>query len=145
MNDFSDPIIDIDKNITMHFKWREALWHQVWQSYIFPNDDQRYHIIQVALKLEAIRKVFHGKPIKIRSWLRQPVYNFSIGGAPHSMHMKGGAVDFTVQDVSPSMVRETLKDKLELLGIRMERLHVTATWTHIDIREPGPSGRYFVP
>jgi len=78
---------------------------------------------------------------------RSPQYNIEqkillpTGMDVHAMNL---ACDF---DASPNLtiqqVKDILEPQLETLGIRMER--GTTTWVHVDLRQPGPSGRYFTP
>jgi hypothetical protein len=78
---------------------------------------------------------------------RSPQYNIEqkillpTGMDVHAMNL---ACDF---DCNSTMSIDDVKSKLEpllaQLGIRMER--GTTSWIHVDLRQPGPSGRYFTP
>jgi Peptidase M15 len=129
------------------FRWREALWLPKWGVHVFPTELQFQNIIRTAQKLDIIRNRFQ-KPIQITSWLRPANYNqwpqpYGISGSKMSSHIDGLAVDFIVSTVGSDKVREDLRPELERLGIRMESLDTAHV--HIDLRQPGGSGRFFIP
>jgi hypothetical protein len=63
------------------------------------------------------------------------------GADVHSMSV---ACDFDANDtMSIQDIKDKLEPMLEQLQIRMER--GTTSWVHVDLRAPGPSGRYFTP
>ena len=53
---------------------------------------------------------FGGKVIHVNSWCRCPTHNKRVGGAEHSLHMRGWAVDITVRGISPYAAWRVLKD-----------------------------------
>jgi len=124
------------------FKWSEALWLNSWGFHAVPNKDVARNILRVCSKLDQVRSYF-GKPIIITSWWRPEPYNLEIGGAKRSAHMNGCAVDFIVQNMDSCHVRRVLKPLLESLNIRIESL--PTPHIHMDIMDPGASGRYFNP
>jgi hypothetical protein len=127
---------------SVHFRWKEAIYCKEWRVCVFPSDDQVKEIIKVASIMDSIRNSF-GKPVVIHSWLRPPVYNKLINGAPQSWHMKGGAVDFSITTLNCDEVRASLVKLLDHLNIRMERLD-GSNWIHIDTRPiPYDGNRYF--
>lgn len=135
--------IDLDYNITKHFKWREFLFCPQWDCHVFPeNEIQKQNIIKVCMVLENIRSILNS-PLKVTSGLRPSVYNELIGGAPNSYHTKGMACDFVPTKVSVHKARIALIEFLPDLGCRMEK-H-SGGWIHIDTAKPGAGGRYFKP
>lgn len=126
-----------------NFEWHEALWLPTWQVAVFPTNDVKRNIEDFAQIMEQIRGIF-GQPITVHSWYRPPIYNREIGGAGRSAHMEGIAVDFSVYGFSCDYVRSHLLPHLDGLNIRMEK-KPGSDWVHVDSRDPGPSGRYFVP
>lgn len=128
---------------TSHFKWAEALFLEKLGFHAFPQQDIVKNILRIAWKMQMIRDEF-GRPIKVHSWYRPKKYNEMIKGSEKSAHIDGLAVDFSVEGLDCDEVRERLEPKLEEWKIRMERMP-GANWVHIDVREPGPSGRYFKP
>lgn len=130
------------------FKWHEALWLPKWGIYAYPTEDQAQNIIRSCEKLQVIRNRL-GKPLEVTSWLRPENYNawgnpYGVAGAKFSSHTTGMAVDFKALTMTPDDVRALLLPELERLKIRMENL-AGSSWIHIDIRDPGGGGRYFVP
>lgn len=93
--------------------------------------------------MERIRELVGGL-IHVHSWLRPELYNELVGGANESAHITGCAVDFHASNMNCDKVRERLEKHLIPLGIRMEK-NPGSSWVHIDIRPPGPSGRFFSP
>lgn len=143
--------LDLGETIpgTTHFRWKEFLWLPQWKEHIFPREDVRDNIQKTARKLQDVRNII-GCPLRITSGYRPAAYNKQIGGAPNSYHTKGLAVDFRPAPIDGELipcdlVRAILKDNLHDLGIRMERLPSGSPWVHIDLGEPGPTGRYFRP
>jgi zinc D-Ala-D-Ala carboxypeptidase len=126
-----DNLIDGSK----FFRWREFLFCPQWGSYVFPTPGQLSNLKKLALVMDEIRILF-GKPIVVTSGLRPSKYNDLIRGARGSAHIEGKACDFQIVSVLPSDVQSELARRLDHLKIRMERN--TGSWTHIDIRNPGP-------
>lgn len=126
-----------------HFTWHEALWLPTWSFHAHPPDHVKRNIEDIGRSLEYIRYIF-GKMIFVTSWYRPTPYNSFIGGAKHSAHIEGSAVDFVVDNMSCDAVRERLVEELEGLEVRMEDLP-GSVWVHIDNRHPGDGKRYFKP
>lgn len=149
----SDYIPSLNKPISDDYRflppsfwtWGQALYQERWGIHIFPTESQAHNIMLVAHKLMLIQQYFPLGIIKPVSWLRSRPYNVLIGGASQSAHIDGAAVDFIVDGAEAWRIRERLEGELEILNIRMERLPKNANWIHIDLREPGLSGRYFNP
>lgn len=72
---------------------------------------------RVAELMERIRQFFGNLPITVNSWYRTPEWNRQCGGAKNSLHMRGMAVDFTVQGLKPSEVYNRLSKVTKELGI----------------------------
>ena len=138
-------VVELEGNITENFKWKEALFLYHWNIHVFPTPEEIGNILKTAEKLEKVRRLLGNRPIKVNSWLRPVRYNAHIGGANKSAHIEGLAVDFKIEGVHSNVLRGQLKNHLDELGIRMEKLGPFDNWVHIDLKEPGPSGRYFNP
>jgi len=143
--------VDINDRIpgSVNFKWAEALWLPCWQIYCYPSDAQAQEIIRLAQVMDSVRNRCGAKPVNVTSWLRPLNYNqwptpYGVSGAKQSAHCLGQAVDFTIATKTSNEVREILRPELERLKIRMENLP-GSHWVHIDRREPGGGGRYFIP
>lgn len=132
-------------NITVNFSWKEALFLPSWNRIANPSDglteEIKGNLIKVFLVLEDIRLLYN-KPITIHCAYRPLAYNIQIGGATHSAHIEGKAIDFSISNVTCNNVRTKLMPMLDKLNIRMENLP-NSNWVHIDIRNTSP--RYFKP
>jgi len=128
-----------------HFYWGEFLHLTSWGFAAFPDREQYHNLIKVAGVMDEIRAILGNEPIRVTSGLRPKPYNKLIGGSHFSRHMRGMACDFVHSTMSADLVREALLPYLDDLNIRMENLP-GASWTHIDISQPGLHGRrYFKP
>lgn len=147
---FSRKNINLSDRIanSIAFKWYEALWCEKWGIYAFPESDEVHsNIEKTARTMDKIRNIV-GLPIRVTSWYRPKNYNqwggaYGVGGAKTSVHMQGLAVDFQVTTKTADQIRALLLPELESLNIRMENLP-SSSWVHIDLREPGGGGRFFV-
>lgn len=147
--------IDLNTNIpgTVNFYWKEALWVPKWKIHVYPTNIQIKNIMQLAYPLQLIRG-FLGRAIITISWLRPDVYNEqlkSIWGydtASESAHKTGEACDFYVKGYEGpggcDLVRRRLEPELSYFDIRLER-NPGSNWVHIDVKQPGKTGRYFIP
>lgn len=77
--------------------------------------------------LQKIRDHF-GKPVKISSAYRCPIYNAAVGGTSGSKHMSGQAADIKIEGVSPLEIAK-YAESIGCLGIG----HYD-TFVHIDTR-----------
>jgi len=137
-------MIDLTARITKNFTWSEAIYLPTWGIHAFPTPKLRDEIIATAMKMEEIRKLLNNRPIIVHSWWRPEKYNEDIGGARHSAHIDGLAVDWHVHGLTCDKARKHLRNHLEGLNIRMEA-NEGLDWLHCDRRAPGPGGRYFKP
>jgi uncharacterized protein YcbK (DUF882 family) len=94
---------------------------------------------KLAENLQVLRD-YLGKPIKVNSGYRSPLYNIKIGGAKNSQHLFGKASDIVVDGYTPQQVF----DAIETLQARGEMaiggLKAYGAFTHYDIR--GHSARW---
>jgi hypothetical protein len=100
-----------------------------------PGVQELDNAIRLARLLERVR-VRLGKPLRITSWYRDPVYNRAVGGAARSLHITGTAADVQVAGVSP---REVARMVYEDTEAALTGVGVYGSFTHIDIR--GTLGR----
>lgn len=148
MIDWNDPKAKISQYFTVH----EATYLPSWQIHHKPSEYEKEEILKTAQVMDKIRE-YIGEPIHVNCWIRPTSvnnfdsvyhnknYNSAIGGATHSAHIEGKAVDFTVSKHTASNVRFLLQDKLEEFQIRME--NINGNWTHIDTREVPKGGKRF--
>jgi len=140
-------ICDLKAPITLerNFVWSEALLLREWGVHCFPvNENVKSNIIKTAERLEAIRRMLQCS-LLITSWYRPTMYNIEIGGARHSAHVQGLAVDFKPMGLDIQEAKKHLSYNLISLGIRMED-NGKGNWIHIDLIDPGIHGkRHFLP
>jgi hypothetical protein len=60
-----------------------------------PDPEALENLTRLAATLEQVRIALGGVPLAISSGYRSPALNQAVGGAPHSAHLRGLAVDFT--------------------------------------------------
>ena len=140
----------------MHFTLHSALFLPSWNVTHNPTQQELANLTSIFQKLELVRSFLGNNPINvhcaIRPILNNPTssyngqdYNLKCGGAPHSAHKVGLAVDFDVSGLSCDDVRSALLPKLEEWGLRMED-KPKSSWTHLDCAPVPPGGhRYFLP
>lgn len=126
-----------------YFRWKEVLYLNRWGIHVLPTDVQYLNLIKVCKKADLVR-AYLDTPMTITSALRPTKYNELIGGARFSHHKLGKALDFQCRKIKPDRIRELLEPVLDDFEIRMEDLP-GSSWVHIDIAEPGKTGRFFKP
>ena len=97
------------------------------------------NIIKLAGYMDEVREFLGDRPIGVTSWYRDPVTNAKIGGAIHSQHLVGNAVDFYV--VGEDVV--TTFNKLKRFH-NWGGLAVGNGFVHLDMR-PGATARWTYP
>lgn len=133
-----------------YFTWHEALWLPKYSCYHIPSDIEKENIIKTSLVMDKIREYLNS-PIIVHIWLRPILnnpnskfngqdYNILVGGAPHSAHKQGLAVDFHPVTMTCDEGRAKLISKLAEFNIRTEK--DATTWIHVDLFPPSPN-RYF--
>lgn len=136
-----------ESKIANYFTVKDALWLPTWGRMSLEKDGlgpiQKANLCVLFYKMDSVRNLF-GKPIVVHVSFRSKSYNKEIGGAQNSSHIQGMAVDFHVQGMDCDMARLAIVPKLEEWGMRCENLK-GSSWVHLDIRDPGPGGRYFIP
>jgi hypothetical protein len=71
-----------------------------------------------------------GKPLRINSAYRNAAYNRAIGGAPASIHMRGGALDLSGSPVTLRRILREMRDE----GLFKGGIGRYPTFTHVDVR-----------
>lgn len=143
-----------EDKVSEHFTVKEALWLNKWGRLATEADglttDIKFSICRTAAWMDEVREILN-KPVYVKSWLRPVEYNKEIGGAKHSMHMEGRAVDFWL-DVNGDekkdtedcdLTKEMLKNWLVKLELRMED-NRGGNWVHLDDKKP-LGARFFRP
>ena len=136
--------------ISNHFTWKEALYLPQYGRLAEDSDglnmEIRSNLCDLFNKMDAVRDFFN-KPISVHVAYRSPEYNKLVKGASKSCHLEGKAVDFHVVGLSCDEAKKLILDnnKLEEWSMRMENNGQGTTWIHLDLRSPGPGGRFFKP
>lgn len=133
--------------VSSHFSVKECLWLPSWGRMANEsdglNDEIKNNLIELCSKMDEVRN-FLDAPIKVHCTFRPVAYNKQIGGALHSQHSVGCAMDFDVGGDCDD-IRAILEPMLEQWGMRMEK-NIGGNWIHLDIGNIPPGGhRYFIP
>jgi uncharacterized protein YcbK (DUF882 family) len=84
---------------------------------------------------EAVRERCGGKPIRILSAYRSPAHNAKVGGATHSQHVEGRALDLQPPAGVPLRAFWIIvKDLARTLPLRGLGFYADAGFVHIDTR-----------
>ena len=136
--DWANPASKISK----YFKVKEALWLPQWNKLHVPTEDEKKNIIAMAEKMDLVRD-FIQFPITINCWMRPTEYNKLIGGAPHSMHIVGSAVDWTAGKDCDN-IRRLILPMLPVWKLRLED-KPGSNWLHVDNKDVADMHRFFKP
>ena len=129
--DWSNP----DSRISSHFTVHEALWLPSWSRMATEadglTDDIKANLVALFSKIDTIRD--KAGPLVVNCAYRPPAYNKLIGGAEHSAHILGKAVDFHAVNEDINSLKDIIvkNDLLESLNVRMESAKGAPTWCHI--------------
>lgn len=91
------------------------------------------NIIELIHNLQVIRDEVK-VPISITSGYRSPEHNAKVKGAKDSQHVKGTAVDFKVQGLTPKQVAVIVERLIKEGKIKQGGIGIYPSWVHYDIR-----------
>ena len=91
------------------------------------------NIIELIHNLQVIRDEVK-VPISITSGYRSPEHNAKVKGAKDSQHVKGTAVDFKVQGLTPKQVAPIVERLIKEGKIKQGGIGIYPSWVHYDIR-----------
>lgn len=91
------------------------------------------NIIELIHNLQVIRDEVK-VPISITSGYRSPEHNAKVKGAKDSQHVKGTAVDFKVQGLTPKQVAVIVERLIKEGKIKQGGVGIYPSWVHYDIR-----------
>lgn len=142
MLDWTDPTAKVSN----HFTVKECIWLPSWNRMANENDgldDTIKTNLETLCQAMDIVRDFLGKPINVHVTYRPEEYNKQIGGATHSAHVLGLAMDFDCGE-DCNETRAKLLPMLEQWNMRMENHN--GPWVHLDCN-PVPEGghRFFIP
>lgn len=126
--------------VTPHIKWSELACKDASRT-PYPEHWRVSRALPLAVEFERIRAAV-GKPVVVASAYRTKTYNASVGGARHSQHVQGRALDLIPPkgwnvDRFFAVVR-AVASQAESAIYGLGRY---PTFVHIDIRPPRPDGR----
>jgi uncharacterized protein YcbK (DUF882 family) len=117
-----------------HLSWAELACRNAERT-PYPSHWRESRAVQLAAVFEAIRAECDNQPIVVSSAYRTPVYNRSIGGARHSQHVEGRALDLKPpkgMGIAEFYRRiRALADRLDAIG----GLGRYRTFVHVDTRQ----------
>lgn len=132
--------------VSIYMTVMQMIWLPQWERMAIPQDGLddkiKANLTKLAHKLDVIQIIL-GSPLIVHSGFRPNSYTGLVGGSIGDAHTLGMAVDFHVDGMKIENIKEILVPLLEGLDVRLEQ--GTSTWIHVDIHQPGPSGRYFKP
>jgi hypothetical protein len=144
--DWTNP----DQKLSKYFTVKEMIYLPTWKRMANEsdglNEQIKENLLKLAQKMDTVREYF-GKPINVHVTYRPLEYNKAIGGALHSAHTDGMAMDFDISGMTCDQVREELVSKglLDQWAMRCEK-RPGSNWVHLDYRSLLPGGnRYFLP
>jgi uncharacterized protein YcbK (DUF882 family) len=144
--DWTNP----DCKVSKYFTVKEMIYLPTWKRMANEtdglNDQIKENLINLAMDMDIVRDYFD-KPINVHVTYRPLEYNKAIGGALHSAHSEGEAMDFDIVGMTCDEVREELvsKNLLDKWGMRCEKAP-GSNCVHLDYRQLAAGGnRYFIP
>jgi hypothetical protein len=168
MTDWNDP----KSMVSQHFSVHECTYLPSWGCHHAPSDEEKANLTRMAAKADEIRGKL-GRPMTIHVWIRPQHlncpdfdpstvtvendpdgkkqaaldaldYNAYVGGAGHSAHVLGLAIDYDAGEDCDT-TRDTMEPELAPMGLRMER-KPGSKWVHNDVMPVPPGGHaYFIP
>lgn len=126
-----DPVV----GPTPHLSWAELACKD---GTPYPDAWKRPRAIPLALEFELIRRACGGLPITILSGYRTPAHNRRVGGARHSQHVQGRALDLLPPDsMSVSEFYYRILAVADEYESKIKGVGLYPTFVHIDTR-PSP-------
>lgn len=125
-------MIDLEKGPSEHLSWKELACKD---GTPYPEEWKRSRALILAGVFELIRQLSGNKPLTVLSAYRTPAHNAKVGGAKHSQHLEGRAIDLrppagmTVEQFY--IIIRKLPNVSAIRGIGRYK-----TFVHVDVR-PG--------
>ena len=145
--DWTDPHCKVSDFFTVHECLNLPTWNRMATEADGLTEEVKANLIKLCTAMDKVR-VFFNHSINVHCCFRPAKYNSEVGGAPHSMHSLGSAMDFNVVSLEcKDAIAMMLKDnKLEEWGMRCENNGPAPTWIHLDLKiVPEGGHRYFIP
>lgn len=127
--------------ISKSFRLEEFIPKEIYENY---KDQSTWFVRKEIVNLAQTIRDYFGRPMTINNWHKGGSFNErgyrlpdSKTGAKLSQHKLAGAIDFTIDGISPDEVRSSiLKSENRFLGLltTLEDGSYATTWVHADIR-----------
>ena len=141
-----------------HFKWKEVLLLPSWGVYHTPSDTEVQNIISLVTKLDVLHDYFN-KPFNVHCCIRPSSvncpgsqyhgqnYNAHVGGATHSTHIVGLAMDFDIAGLTVDAVMVQAKAQLKNWQLSWEANGSAAgrNWCHAQNQQVDGIWKIFIP
>jgi len=114
--------------LTPHFTLEEMTATQVRGVDNTPTPEVQKTLLATATQLESVRTLL-GKPININSGYRSVKVNEVVGGAPHSAHITGNAVDFICPKFGTPL---EICIAIEKSPLKFDQMIQEGTWVHLS-------------
>ena len=98
----------------------------------YPQDWRSTRLVTLCEEFEAVRALC-GSPLLVHSGYRTPKWNKKVGGAPHSEHCEGRALDLVPVLCSVDELYEAIKERARVGKIRGIGRY-RGGFVHMDIR-----------
>lgn len=141
---WEDPGCLVSKFFTVHEMIYLPTWKRMANAQDGLNDEIKSNLVELGKKMDVVREYF-GSSINVHVTYRPEAYNKAIGGALHSAHSEGKAMDFDIKGKTCDEVRKALVDNnlLDTWNMRCEDTP-GSNWVHLDYRAP-INKRFFKP
>lgn len=103
-----------------------------------PDADIIRNLGYLCTDLEALRSTFGDNPLVVSSGYRCPELNEALHGSPHSAHLDGRAVDFTIRKYGSA---QEVAWRIAQGHMPFDQLIFEGTWVHYAIPEIGKEPR----
>jgi hypothetical protein len=123
-------------HVSSNLTWAELACHDAKRT-PYPHHWRRSRAVVLARAFEMVRAACGDVPLSILSGYRTPAHNKAIGGAVHSQHVEGRAIDLrTPKGLTVSQFAECVREAIRA-GAPIRGLGIYRRWgCHIDLR-PG--------
>ena len=124
------------KGPSPHLTWAELACKD---GTAYPSEWMTTRAVPLAQEFEAIRHAVGGKPVAVLSAYRTPAHNATVGGARHSQHLQGRALDLRPpKGMSVDRFHRVIREVADQSASRIRGIGRYPSGVHIDLR---PSDR----
>ena len=141
-----------------HFKWKECLFLPSWGIYHTPSDEEVQNLTALITKIDILHDYFD-RPFNVHCCIRPTSvncpgspyhgknYNAHVGGATHSSHVVGKALDFDIAGLTVDEVMVQAKAQINNWQLSWEKngSSVGRNWLHAQDKLVDGIWKIFVP